>query len=214
MTWIDKSRKLLDQLEGKAHPGVRVRLIREAKNRISEYAGEFSLKRMCERLVEEGALDGSDQARRAYKQFEKGARKFRLDQEPVPTVLSLLEVTPELAGYQSEDGPPEDTGGSPAVVSGDGSGGGRTKRHKVRPLTLKIHNNLEDPMTVLALRVGDELELHISHGDSRSDQSVLEGKMDEGAEVKEIWVRGLLKKFAADPDSKQEMPGKSKAVFK
>lgn len=209
MEWTKSCRTLERDLKHKKHPGARIKVIREAKNRVGETKGKFGQNDFCKLLVEKGAIDGSDQARRIYKQFEKGARKLDASKEPIPTVLSLLEVTPELAGYHEEPKPAKD---SPAPSSGSSKSQPRSTAGK--PVTLKVHNYLEDPITVLAIHNSkNELELIVQHGDSRVDQSLFTDKIGKGTALKELWVRGMVVKFAASSDDRTEIPGKSKAVI-
>ena len=202
-------------LKGKQHPGKRIKIIREAKNRAGDSKGKFGQNDFCKLLTEKGALDGSDQARRIYKQFESGARDISADQEPIPTVLSLLEVTPEFAGYNEELGVEKDT---PRSASGD-----KTSKNSKKPsgpssaLTVKLHNYLEGcELTILIMHSQEknEMELFVYPGDMRVPNEVYADKISGDISLKEIWVRDKAVKFGSeDKEVRLDVPGRAKAVL-
>lgn len=210
MEWTKSCRTLERDLKGKKHPGTRIKIIREAKNRVGDSKGKFGQNDFCKILVEKGALDASDQARRRYKHFENGERKATADTEPIPTVLSLLEVTPEFAGYNEEPRTKADPG---VVPKADTKGKKAKSKHK--PLTLKVHNYHTDKLTIAALYDHDknELELFICHGDWRIPVRYYEEKIGSNSNLKEIWVRDCVTKYGSDKDLVADVPGKAKVVL-
>jgi hypothetical protein len=214
MDWTKSCRTLERDLESKKHPGSRIKVIREAKNRVGDSRGKFGQNDFCKILAEKGVLDGSDKDRRNYKQFENGARAYRADQEPIPTVLSLLEITPGFAGFSEEPGLKKDASGSASRGAKTGKVKGKSNGTSApKAITLKVHNYLEEPLTILALHKDGELELFIQHGDQRVPNEFFEDRLGPEVSLKELWIRDKVVKFACSKEDRSEIPGRIKAVL-
>lgn len=208
--WINKTRTLLKELENVKHPGSRIRIIRVSKNRLGENKGQFGERDFIKRLVKEGVLGESDKDRKVYRRFESGEITLHPDKEPVPTVLRLLEITPEFAGYTEEIRPESDT--ARGTDSGKVAKRAKPKRD---PLKLVAYNNLESQsLAILAAYDpgSNQIDIHI-FGNEKPDQSAaMPDKVPNGFAFKCLWLREKLVKFADSPDPKERviMPGKAK----
>lgn len=209
MDWIKNTRTLVKELSSTKHPGSRIKLIRIAKNRSGDSKGKFGERDFVKSLVEEGAIGESETDRKVYKRFESGQIKLRPDKEPVPTVLRLLEITPEFAGYVQGGGPEED---SPRSTN-TGKAAKKAKLVYI-PLQLVAHNHLEDQSIALLVTydpTSNKAEVHI-FGNERPDQSVLPEKFPDSFSVKELWLREQLVKFGDSSlkEQRQVMPGRAR----
>jgi hypothetical protein len=207
MDWIKKTRTLLKELEGTRHPGSRIKLIRSAKNRSGDSKGKFGERDFIKRLVEEGAINASDSDRRTCKRFESGEIVLKPGQEPVPTILRLLEVTPEFAGYIKKSGTEQDSS-----ECADSSKAAKKVNLARKKLKLTAYNHLE--CQALSLLITHDpstgiVEMHV-FGNEKPDQKVLPERFSKDFEIKEIWLREQLVKFADSKDSRIVMPGKGK----
>lgn len=201
MDWISKSRKLKKLLTSVQKPGRRLKIIRESKNRIGDFKDEFGFAKVAAKLAEMGAMKDDRGSRKILKRFENGEIKISHTKEPISSLIKLLDITPEFAGYgveeekeKEEAKKPKRAGALVSLGSKKSTFEGSTSK---REYSVTLHNHIEHSGMNLQVKYYPELKEVVIElfGDMPVPQ-----KMKHKGTVKcrsgEIWVPGLSYKYA------------------
>lgn len=213
MEWTKKSRTLSKDVQKHSKPGVRLRIIREAKNRISDYKGSFSFKNIAIKLSEMGALDDTPAGRKVLKRFESGIIDVKETQEPAVSLMKILDVTPEFAGYTSKEEAKPKQG--VAVVDAKKSSSISNKNTDGNKLSVRVENILERAISVY-VKYYDSLdpshiEILVCGDEPVPDKYKL--KNDKSRKTGELWVPALVYKYSDNRQSQQPINGVSSIVL-
>jgi hypothetical protein len=202
LEWINKSRTLEKSLEKHSKQGVRLKLIREARNRIADFKGQYSFKEVASELAKVKALTDDARGRKILKRFESGMIKIPVDKEPVVSLLKILDVTPEFAGYNNEEEVKEkESKPKPVEQSSESSFEATAQGVK---LNVSVINTVEERPITLYFKYYErsnppEIEVIIFGDEPASDK--FKKKSTNICRTGEVWVSGKTIKFSDSPKS-------------
>lgn len=201
MKWIKSSRTLVNDLEVQKHPGKRLKIIREAKNRITDFKGQYSLKEFYARLVEAGAIRDDPKDRKIIKRYENGEINLKATSKIVQAIIADLDITYEFAGLSdpnkeaaAEEEPKSKSKKKPASKVSSGN------------LEVTVENLVEERAHTFFFRYDKKagsLEIFL-YGDRPPPAGMKEGTED-GKVCAALWVPAMIHKYS-DSDSVQILP--------
>lgn len=204
MDWISKSRKLVKRLEVVKRPGKRLKLIREAKDRLGDSKGEYGFAKVATKLASMGAMKDDQGGRRVLKRFESGEIKIPHTKEPVASLIKLLGITPEFAGYstEAEKAAPKvkRSGMTVKISTGPSSFDQPTSKKEYGVL---IRNHIEGAGMTLQVHFYPEIkEIVIELFGDMPVPSPVRKKSTVKCRSGEIWVPGLSRKHTESTSPK------------
>ena len=190
MKWIKKSRSLTKDLATIRAPGPRLKKIREAKNRISDFKGEFGFREVAAKLAESGAIPDDAKGRKIFKEFEEDQRQIGPDKALVKELLSILDVTPKFAGYELEAEQEVQNKPNKSLASNSSQ---KTKHQKI---AITIRNFTENHHTLYVKHYPENNAVEISLYNDHPVPTKDKVKDEHGRFAKDTWIPGVTYKYS------------------
>ena len=202
MKWIKKSRSLEKDLKSITNIGKRCKIIREAKNRISDFKGEFGFRQVAEMLFKAGVLPEGTKGRKVLKEFEEGHRKFSSDHRLVSVLIKLLDVKEEFitGSNKPDEGVAAVTETKKEVIRPSLVGASKHKSGKSLAVTL-VNKTEESHSFYFKYYPKDNALIIQLYGDEpvpTSDKS----KSEHGRQTAELWSPGMMPKYTSSEKTK------------
>lgn len=201
MKWVGKSRSLSNDLKSVSDPGKRFKIIREAKNRISDFKGKFGFREVASNLYKAGALPEGAKGRKLLKQFEEGHRKYPSDSKLVTSLIKLLDINSEFAGVK--DGEEAAAVAEPEQSTKKSKGEALVpKKSNSRVLSVKAINKTEFSHSFYLRYYPEDKSLIIQIYDDEPVPSSDKQKAEHGRYTGELWVPGMTAKYSGTDKTK------------